>query len=547
MSKANVPAAVINGSTQVANVSGTSYTMPVGYSKYVLTLASSNSTVTVRQPSGIGDRMDVLIQQSQAGGNTYALAPPGSPTITTVGSPVTQATTSVPSSYTVTINPTNIGDIYILWSGTATQLVRSVSGGGVTKWQRINSGFGNSQYGSLWWGTVVATGSTTITVTYNGSSGNGYIWLQEFTAGAGMKWSYDRTAVTSGSGTTVSFPSMTPSTNLGELYFGVAHGVGGTYSAGSSSGFTYSTDNTTYNPSVTTTVAPTATTTGATSQWFTMAVLLTAGSLSLTYSSGVSPIPTLTAGAVDKYTFISPDGVNWIVEPAYAATTVQGSMSTSQIQAPITLVDTTTQQNAQVEVPWAQFSMANDPQMAIDLRYSGHGGASHSMVNFGDWRNGTGFVIEHASAENILIFGARYMSGGNSSFGVGTYIDNNNVWHYSTAMAIDANSANHSAPTSGTVTWRMPFIGTNFKLLTLQFVNYVNNTATNDTWNTQTGGYAENYQVPFSTSVSPIATANNTGLSVSLIGTASPAGNAITVTTPNSTTPYTGWIVFMGV
>ncbi|MDE2096444.1 MAG: hypothetical protein KGL39_04300 [Patescibacteria group bacterium] len=137
---------------------------------------------------------------------------------------------------------------------------------------------------------------------------------------------------------------------------------------------------------------------------------------------------------------------------------------------------------------------------------------------------------------------------GNASDVTASYLDGSGVTHFANAIATDVKAPiSHAGPTSGTVTWQMPFVGTNFKMLILTFASYENDTPTNDVFNTATGGYGINTQAPFSLTISPSQIFNETGLTVNVAGESSPAGNQITITTPNNTTLYSGRVVFIGV
>ena len=79
-------------------------------------------------------------------------------------------------------SPANIGDVLVLTSGmqeTGYSLA-SVSGGGVTSWTPVvvDSGDGSGNQTEMWIGTVTATGSNTITVSYDADPGT----MNELTA-----------------------------------------------------------------------------------------------------------------------------------------------------------------------------------------------------------------------------------------------------------------------------------------------------------------------------------------------------------------------------
>ena len=126
--------------------------------------------------------------------------------------------------------------------GGTTQLT-TVSGGGVTTWTKLVSGGGGSGVGAwidIWWGVVTTTGAASITITgYH--SGNNRLYAQEFSGGSGT-WSADPSTASFGATaqvTSFNYPSLTP-VGSGELWLGGA-GTGFGFTAGSTSGFVYST------------------------------------------------------------------------------------------------------------------------------------------------------------------------------------------------------------------------------------------------------------------------------------------------------------------
>ena len=123
--------------------------------------------------------------------------------------------------------------------------VSSVSGGGAT-WQKLtNTNDSAADMDSeLWLGTVTTSGNSSITVSYGGSYGADWMELdaQEYSssAGASTNWAPDTSGVSdnNSSSTTITFPSLTPSSGAGELYVGYSP-AGNAAAAGSTSGFTY--------------------------------------------------------------------------------------------------------------------------------------------------------------------------------------------------------------------------------------------------------------------------------------------------------------------
>jgi RHS repeat-associated protein len=166
---------------------------------------------------------------------------------------------------TLSVNPQHVGDALILSAFiNGSQSISSISGGGST-WQKLARGY-PGVWGSveLWLGTVTATGSSTITVSFSSSVSGEETSLsaQEYTNGTGATttWAEDTGAGLNGSSTTITFPTVSPSVTTGELYVGFDQ-VPGTSSVGSTSGFTY--DHADFglfifDPAVTAAVTPTA-------------------------------------------------------------------------------------------------------------------------------------------------------------------------------------------------------------------------------------------------------------------------------------------------
>lgn len=168
---------------------------------------------------------------------------------------------------TLAVNPQHVGDALVL--GVSINInsdsVSSVSGGGAT-WKFLARQTGSLMgVTELWLGTVTATGSSTITVSYASSIGSTYVALaaQEFTNGTGAStvWSEDTSGTLSNSPTTtVNLPMLTASAS-GDLYVGLAF-TQYPVSAGANPGFTYDLTYSglyTFSPNVSGTVAPSAT------------------------------------------------------------------------------------------------------------------------------------------------------------------------------------------------------------------------------------------------------------------------------------------------
>lgn len=157
---------------------------------------------------------------------------------------VNQWSNSGTSVTTVADSPASLGNLLVLYTHSTNNVsITGISGGGVTNWTKITSNVGGAAGNNeMWRGVVTGTGSGTITVTYSGAAGANEITAQEFTMGSsGGTWAVDTSGATTGSSTTINYPSLTP-TASSELYAGYAWGAN-TMSAGSTSGFTYRTTN----------------------------------------------------------------------------------------------------------------------------------------------------------------------------------------------------------------------------------------------------------------------------------------------------------------
>jgi hypothetical protein len=192
--------------------------------------------------------------------------PPPPPTISAVGTLANKAGTD---TTTLAVSPQHVGDVMVLAVKIHSTSVAAsaVAGGGVTTWTQARAPY--AAYSGfdvqLWTGTVTASGSSTITVTFASSVKSTYTGLavQEFSAssGAGTAWGIDTGGgISNPSSTTVTFPALTPS-GTGELYFAYA-AAANTASAGTTTGFHYPTtssaDVTAYDTNVSGPVQPTA-------------------------------------------------------------------------------------------------------------------------------------------------------------------------------------------------------------------------------------------------------------------------------------------------
>ena len=114
-------------------------------------------------------------------------------TISAVGSVATSS-----GSTTLSVSPTTIGNILVVAIGTSGSdfLINSISGGGVTTWQLVNSGYNISGLGSrngsyVYLGIITSTGSTTITLTPRTAGIIQGIAAQEFSeSSAGGTWNW---------------------------------------------------------------------------------------------------------------------------------------------------------------------------------------------------------------------------------------------------------------------------------------------------------------------------------------------------------------------
>ncbi len=256
----------------------------------------------MRRPTLLGRRVPGHVRRVAVVAGAVALAATGfvatagaaSSTISAVGS---LANKNGAGTSTLSVSPQHVGDLVTLAVkiASATVTASGVSGGGVATWSRAEGPYaGYSGYDlELWSGTVTATGSSTVTVSFSGSVSAVNVGLaaQEFTSSSGSSttWAVDTGgAIDNASSTTATFPKLTPS-GTGEVYFGY-DAIAQTGSAGSTSGFTYATtadaDVVTYDTDVTGAVQPTATQSPAGVSGG-VAVLVTA--------SGVAPAPTVTA------------------------------------------------------------------------------------------------------------------------------------------------------------------------------------------------------------------------------------------------------------
>ena len=216
---------------------------------------------------------DCVIDANQAGNGTYSAAPQVQQTVvvgTTISEVGALANADYPDGGTATgttlaVDPQNDGDVlvvcvdsYYFASG-----LSSLSGGGVTTWTKGEQFLSaNSRDIEIWFGTVTATGTSTITFNWPVDITGDWTeyTAQEFSA-PGAVWSLDKGGKSdnTSSSTTVTYPALTPS-GTAELYYGYA-GTPGSPSIGSTLGFSYGiTDGgiVCYDTDVSGTVSPTA-------------------------------------------------------------------------------------------------------------------------------------------------------------------------------------------------------------------------------------------------------------------------------------------------
>ena len=214
---------------------------------------------------------------------TLALAGPaqaaaGPASVSAVGALVTHTNQPSLAQENITVSPAAVGDVLTLavetkFPGTASFTAAGVTGGGVTTWHRAAAYLTRDGYHGqeLWWGTVSAAGSSTLSVSFTagstpGTSGSATsLDVQELasSAGAATVWTLDRTGQidTGVATTTLSYPTLTP-TSTQEAYIGYL-ALPGYANSGSTPGVVYQTDargnQTIYHPAVSTTITPTTT------------------------------------------------------------------------------------------------------------------------------------------------------------------------------------------------------------------------------------------------------------------------------------------------
>jgi len=208
---------------------------------------------------------------------------------------------------TLTFTSINAGDmIHAIvggGDGSASAVASALGSGGTTGWMQVLSPLFDSTFGggpALWMGQVVTPGADTLNVTWSSHSHTTYLGISQYTSSVALAntvWTVDKVGTpTSGSGTTITWPSLTP-TGTGELYYGIS-AEGGTPSAGATAGYTYNTDAATneycYNPSIGAATAPTCTQTSGT--WQANGALMRAFAPAATVNSNTVTLQQVPAG-----------------------------------------------------------------------------------------------------------------------------------------------------------------------------------------------------------------------------------------------------------
>ena len=109
------------------------------------------------------------------------------------------------SSAALSVSPTALGDVLVLFAGsvgyhntahtdlsTNDQPVSSVSGGGVTTWNKLVAQGVGTNHGTdseVWWGVITSTGSQTITVDWASSVTYVVLVAQQFHSSVAATWS----------------------------------------------------------------------------------------------------------------------------------------------------------------------------------------------------------------------------------------------------------------------------------------------------------------------------------------------------------------------
>lgn len=182
-------------------------------------------------------------------------------------------TTTTTGGSTLSVTATAVNDLWVVYVGVGSASVTctGVSGGNATGWTNAVASWSDtfSINQSLWIGTMTSTGTATITATFSGSVSGLTVDIdaQPFHSSlASPVWSVDAAGhQNNASSTTVTWPTLTPSSGLTDLYWGRA-GTNGTGSS-PSSGYTLATDAdgnlVIYNPGASGAQSPTCTQTAS--------------------------------------------------------------------------------------------------------------------------------------------------------------------------------------------------------------------------------------------------------------------------------------------
>ena len=148
-----------------------------------------------------------------------------------VGSPVKTQHLGNASGISLSVSPTAIGDVLVAFIGdcgyhnvrypansTNDYPVSTVSGGGVTTWNKLAAQGVGTQYGTdseIWWGVITATGASTLTINYAGTSSYQQLFVQQFNSS------------TTGTWTAAASPLQTTIAETGTSFTGLAASVSG--------------------------------------------------------------------------------------------------------------------------------------------------------------------------------------------------------------------------------------------------------------------------------------------------------------------------------
>ncbi len=267
---------------------------------------------------------------------TFAVATAGTPSPDPIASVGTLANKSGTDTTTVAVSPQHVGDLLALAVKVASSSITgsSVAGGGVSAWTRAVSVSEGGNELQIWTGTVSATGSSTVSVTFSGSVASIYTGLavHEFSASSGTAtvWGIDAASgISNTSSTTVTFPKLAP-TGTGELYFGYA-GVANNAAAGSTSGFSYATttdaDVVAYDTDVLAAVQPTAKQSPAGVSGAAAALIIASPSSSSTTLPGSPAITSVVPGNGQLTVYFTPGSNGG--RPLTSFTITCGSVSVS--------------------------------------------------------------------------------------------------------------------------------------------------------------------------------------------------------------------------